>query len=179
MSRKVVSKVHELGVVELVDDLLEANATYGDIVAAVEKETGRRISASALSRYRSHWAAKRASEDAMRQQFDRLAELVKGNPDLDLKQAGTDLLWQKLFQRLAAADASFEDADLLDLAHVLLKAKRVDQTADALKLQRERLDVLKQKIAAAADKVDALGRAKSLDEETLKKIREEIYGLAA
>lgn len=175
--RKPVSRVHALGVAELVDDLLDANATYEAIAAAVTQTCGQAISLSALSRYRSHWAAKRASESAMRLQFDRLADLLKGNPDLDLKQAGMDLLMQKIFQRLSDANATFEDADMLELAHVLLKARRVDQGADALALQRERLEVLRMRVAATAEKVDALGKAKGLDAETLRQIREDIYGL--
>lgn len=175
--RKIVSKVDKLGVQELVHQLFEANASYADIAAAVLKATGSPISDSALSRYRKHWDAQRASEEAMEQQLDRLTAMLKADPDLDLKQGALALFWKKLTHRMAAVDASFDDADMVELSHLLLKAKRIDQNTDAIAIQRERLDVLKQKVQAAAAEVEKVGRAKNLDDATLQKIREEIYGI--
>ncbi|MCS6290362.1 MAG: DUF3486 family protein [Nitrospira sp.] len=175
--RKTVSKVDKLGVRDLVNQLFEANASYADITAAVAKETGEPISDSALSRYRKHWDAQRASEEAMEQQLDRLTSMLKADPDLDLKQGALALFWKKLIQRMADAEASFADADMVELSHLLLKAKRLDQTTDALAIQRERLDVLKQKVAAAAAEVEKVGRAQNLDDATIAKIREQIYGI--
>lgn len=177
MARKTHSTLDDQAVRSLVDDLLEANATYKDILNAVLMQTGTVLSQSALSRYRQHWAARKASEDAMASQLDRLTELLKANPDFDLKQGALALFWKKLIQRMADADATFDDADMLDLGHLLIKATRLGQTKELLDLQRDRLDLMRQKAIAAAAEVERMGRAQNLDDATISKIREQIYGI--
>lgn len=176
-TRKSHSSIDEPEVKALVDDLLEANATYKDIINAVLMESGKVITTSSLSRYRQHWAARKASEEAMGQQLDRLTDLLKQNPDMDLKQGALALFWKKLIQRMAAADATFDDADMLDMGHLLIKATRLGQTKEQLDLQRERLALIRQKVQAAAAEVERMGRAQNLDDATINKIREQIYGI--
>lgn len=176
-TRKSHSSIDEPEVKSLVDDLLEANATYKDIINAVLMESGKVITTSSLSRYRQHWAARKASEEAMGQQLDRLTDLLKENPEMDLKQGAMGLLWKKLIQRMSAVDATFDDADMLEMGHLLIKATRLGQTKDQLDLQRERLELVRQKVQAAAAEVERMGRAQNLDDATIKKIREQIYGI--
>lgn len=175
--RKSHSSIEDPAVKELVNDLLEANTTYKDIIDAVILQTGKVLTRSALSRYRQHWAMRKASEEAMGQQLDRLTDLLKANPDLDLKQGALALFWKKLIQRMADADATFDDAGMLDLGHLLLKATRLGQTKDQLDIQRERLELIRKKVAAAAAEVEKVGRAQNLDDATIAKIREQIYGI--
>ncbi|HNP80140.1 MAG TPA: DUF3486 family protein [Nitrospira sp.] len=177
--RKTVSKVDKLGVRDLVNQLFEANASYADITAAVAKETGQAISDSALSRYRKHWDAQRASEEAMEQQLDRLTSMLKADPDLDLKQGALALFWKKLIQRMADAEASFADADMVELSHLLLKAKRLDQTTDALAIQRERLELVKQKASQAAAKVEQELQTAGVSRDKIVEMVDEILGVAA
>ncbi len=177
--RKTISKVDKLGVRDLVNQLFEANASYADITAAVAKETGEPISDSALSRYRKHWDAQRASEEAMEQQLDRLTAMLKADPDLDLKQGALALFWKKLIQRMADAEATFADADMVELSHLLLKAKRLDQTTDALAIQRERLELVKQKATQAAAKVEQELQTAGVSRDKIVEMVDEILGVAA
>jgi hypothetical protein len=179
VTRKTRSKIQELGVQELVHNLFEANATYDEIGVAVQKATGKTISDSALSRARTHWAAQQQSESAMAQQLDRLTELLKADPELDLKQGALALFWKKLIQRMAAADATFDDANMLELAHLLLKAKRVDQSKEQLDLQRERLELVKQKAQTVAEKVKGAMEAANVPREKIVQMVDEILGVTA
>ncbi|WP_447978094.1 phage protein Gp27 family protein [Candidatus Nitrospira bockiana] len=177
-TRKTRSRVEDLGVQDLVDQLFEANATYEQISKAIEEQTGQRISDSALSRYRQRWSDARARLQQVQHEVEAIMGVLGAKPDANFKDAAMGLFWSKLLRRMAEADATFDRADMVELGHLLVKAVRLNQNTDALQLQRERLDLLKQKITTTAEKVEALGRAKNLDEETLRKIREEIYGLA-
>lgn len=176
--RKTINKIQKLGVAELVDNLLLANAEYAEIQQAVKDATGQEISKSSLSRYRQGWQEERYREDSIRKEIEAMMQLLQAKPGVDLTDGAIALLLQKIISRLAEADANFDRADALDLAHLLVRMKRLDQMGGQLKVQEERLTLLKQKVAATADKIDEIGKAKNLDPETLKKIREEIYGLA-
>ena len=178
MTRKSRSSIEERGAKELVQNLLEANASYAEIIHEVEQATGQRLSNSALSRYREQWSDAKARLGEAEQQAKVVLEVLQAHPGADFKSAALGLLWTKLLKRMAEAEASFDSADMLELGHLLLKAVRADQTGDALGLQRDRLELLTKKVAATADKVEQVAKAKGLDEETLKMIREEIYGLA-
>lgn len=177
-ARKAQSRVEALGVQELVDGLLEANATYAEIQRAVHAQTGETLSDSALSRYRQRWASLRARVADTQREVEALMAVLSAQPGADFKQAGLGLLWTKLIRRMAEADADFGRADMVELGHLLLRAIRAGQTTETLALQRERLELLKQQVQAAAEKVTETGRAHGLDEETLRTIREEIYGIA-
>lgn len=172
------SKIQKLGVEELVDNLLLANATYKDITEAVKKATGETIGKSSLSRYQMRWQEERYREETIRKEIDAMMALLQGQADVDPTDGAMLLIKRKLVSRLAQAEANFDNTDALDLAHVLIRMKRLEQMSGQLKVQEDRLELLKQKVAATADKVEALGKARNLDAETLRKIREEIYGLA-
>ncbi len=181
MARKSASKIDKLPAAsrELIDGLLEANATYAEIIAKVRAETQATVTRTGLSRYRTHWLARKTSEEAMAQQLDRLTALMKADPDVDLKQGALALFWQKLIQRMAAAEATFDDANLLELAHLLIRAKRLDQHADALDVQKERLALLKQKVVAAAEHVKGALQSAGVSGEEIAKRVDEILGIAA
>ncbi len=175
--RKTVSRVDELGVHELVNDLLDANATYADIAAAVQQQTGQTISQSALSRYRAHWAQRKGLEAAKEAEVEALLRALAGGSAVQLDEAARGLLKKKLVQHLADAETTFDGADIIETGNLLVRALRLEQLQLQVQTQRERLELLKAKVAATADKVEAIGKAKGLDPETLRQIREDIYGL--
>jgi Protein of unknown function (DUF3486) len=172
------SSVQKLGVEELVDNLLLSNATYKEIEEAVEQATGQKIGKSSLSRYRMRWEEERYREETITKEIDAMMRLLKAEPGLDPTDGAMLLIKRKLVSRLAQAEANFDNTDALDLAQVLIRMKRTEQMGGQLKVQEERLALLQQKVQATAEKVEAIGKAKHLDPETLKMIREEIYGLA-
>jgi hypothetical protein len=173
------SAIDELGVKDLVHRLFELHRPYAEIIGEIERATGQRVSDSALSRERDKWSAAQARLKDAEAQAKVITDVLAAQPGVNFKDAALGLLWSKLLKRMAEAEASFDGADMLELGHLVVKAIRADQTGDALDLQKQRLDLLKQKVAATAENVESIGRAKGLDEATLKKIREDIYGLAA
>ena len=142
-------------------------------------ESGKVITTSSLSRYRQHWAARKASEEAMGQQLDRLTDLLKQNPDMDLKQGALALFWKKLSQRMADADATFDDADMLDMGHLLIKATRLGQTKEQLDLQRERLALIKARATQAAAKVEQEMKSAGVSRDKIVEMVDQILGVAA
>ena len=173
------SSIEKLGVQELVGHLLEIpGTTYEQIVAQVKQATGTIISKSALSRYQAAWNEKRYRAETIQKEVDAMMALLKQNPEVDPTDGLMLLIKHKLVSLFSQAEANFDGADTLEAAQLLNRIKRTEQMGAALKVQTQRLELLQQKVTAAVENVEQLGRAKNLDAETLKKIREEIYGLA-
>ena len=173
------SSIEKLGVQELVGQLLEIpGTTYEQIVEQVRKATGTTISKSALSRYQAAWNEKRYRAETIQKEVDAMMAILKQNPEVDPTDGLMLLIKHKLVSLFSQAEANFDGADTLEAAQLLNRLKRTEQMGAALKVQEQRLGLLQEKVKAAAETVEQLGRAKNLDPETLKKIREEIYGLA-
>lgn len=171
------SRIDELHVRKLVEDMFESKATLADIAAAVKQVTGEEISEMALSRAHKKWDRERISAEASEREVEELMQALSGNPDLDIKKSVLGVFWAKVAKRFAQANLTFDKADALDMSHLLLKAFRTEQMGGQLDVQQERLELLRDKIKGVADKVADEGRRKGLDEETIRKIREDIYGL--
>lgn len=178
--KKTVSRIDELGVRDLVEQMFEIpTATYDDIIAKITEQTGETVSDSLLSRARQQWSARKALEASKTQEVETLVRVLKGEPGLNLDDTLMVLLKKKIAERLADAEATFADTNLLELCYLLVRAVRAGQSGASLTLQRERLALLSQRVATVADKVEQIAKAKDLDDDTLKTIREEIYGLSA
>lgn len=131
------SSIEKLGVQELVGHLLEIpGTTYEQIVEQVKAATGKRITKSALSRYHTVWRLRENGYQAMEQQLGRLEQMLAGNPDLDLKQGAMAIFWKKIVHRMADTQSTFDNADLLQVAQLLLKAKRLDQLEAAARAKQ-------------------------------------------
>ena len=173
------SSIEKLGVQELVGHLLEIpGTTYEQIIAQVKTTTGTTISKAALSRYRAAWNERQYRAETISKEVDAMMALLQQKPDVDPTDGLMLLIKRKLVSRFAQAEANFDHADTLEAAQLLNRIKRTEQMGAALKVQEQRLELLQRKVKTAAENVEQLGRAKNLDAETLKKIREEIYGLA-
>lgn len=173
------SSIEKLGVQELVGHLLEIpGTTYEQIVDKVKEATGKRITKSALSRYRATWADAQHQMELARKDAEAVTGMLKEHPDMNFTESAMAMLLGKLVRRFAHATDSFETVPLDKLSHLLVKVARAQQYTEVLRIQGERLALLQQRVQATADKVDEIGKAKNLDPDTLKKIREEIYGLA-
>lgn len=177
MARRTHSTLDDPEVKSLVQAMLAAGKTYDEIVAEVLRQTGRRVTRSAISRGKLRWESAAQQMEALRREAQVLEQVAKDNP-ADLSGATTALFQTKIFERLKNVHEAFDDADILELGNLQVKITRTRLMQEALKIQQDRLNLLREKVQTAAEKIDAIGRAKSLDEETLKKIREEVYGLA-
>jgi|CXWL01.1.fsa_nt_gi hypothetical protein len=135
MARKATSKIDSLGVKDLVDNLLDANATYAEIIAAVEQVKGETISDSALSRYRVHWSSAKSAIEQTHQQVTALTTVLRAHPNLNFEEAGMALLLSKLVEELTNAKKSFEGESLLELGHLLVKAHRAKTAGEAARTQ--------------------------------------------
>lgn len=179
MAKPKTNRIEQLGVKELVDQLLEANATYQEIRAAVEKASGQQLSDSALSRYRQRWSSAKASIEETSHQVRVLTKALKSNPDLNFEEAGMAILLNKLVEELASAKKTFQGASLLQLGHLLLKAHRTKQSAGQLDVQRERLEMMKQRAQKTAEKVKGELQSANVPAEKVAALVDEILGVAA
>lgn len=137
-TRKAQSKVKGLGVQDLVENLLEANATYDEIRSAVKAACGEDISDSSLSRYRQQWSShKRALEEAGKR-IKSLVEVILANPTADLETAGHKLIMEQAIKKLAAADLN--DADALEVAHLFYKGARLQAEREAARRTAQAVD---------------------------------------
>ena len=108
-----------------------------------------------------------------------ITDMLKAHPEMNFTDSAMAMLLGKLVRRFAHAQESFESVPLDKLSHLLVKVARAQQATEVLRIQGERLALLTQRAKATAERVEAVAKAKGLDEETIKTIREEIYGLAA
>ncbi len=173
------SSIEKLGVQELVGHLFEVpGTTYEQIVEKVREATGKRLTKSALSRYHAVWSDARTQLELARKDADAIASMLKEHPNTDFTESAMAMLLGKLVRRFANAAEAFESVPLDKLSHLLVKVVRANQATEVLRIQGERLALLTQRVKATVEKVDETLKSKNLDADTLRKIREEIYGLA-
>src|SRR3990167_8315412 len=125
MTRKTRSSIEEFGVRDLVDNLLEANATYEEIRKAVQDQAGHDVSVSALSRYRATWSSMRVRMQEAEKYVRVIAQTLTGRTDDQLGDASLHLLLSQGLKYLAGADEAFENADAVELGEMIVKAVKV------------------------------------------------------
>ena len=178
-TRKPRSSIESHGVKDLVEDLLEVNTTYDEIQKTVEAQTGQHLSTAALSRYRTKWSAAEARLAQAGREAEAITKVLLDHPGSHLADAGMGLLLGKLVQRFASAEESFETSDLLELGHLLVKATRAYQLGESVELQKERLDLMKQKVAATADKARDVMTEAGVPQEKVVELVDDILGVTA
>lgn len=180
MPNRAHSSIDKLGVQELVGHLFEVpGTTYEHIIEKVAEATGKTITKSSLSRYHSTWADAQKQIELARKDADVITTMLKQHPDMNFTDSAMAMLLGKLVRRFAHAQDSFETVPLDKLSHLLVKVARAQQATEVLRMQGERLALLTERAKQTAERVEQVAKAKGLDDETLKQIREEIYGIAA
>ncbi len=162
MPRKPTSAIEaNPAVQDLVDDLLEANATYAEIITQVATQWSTRLSRAALSRYRSSkWSPRKLQESLAGKEVQAMLKLLDAKPDLDLRQGGKALIERRLIEALAKNAEGFDRADATEVATLLLRLDRLEQMGQTVQIQKERLELMKQKVrTACSDDVSAEERA--------------------
>lgn len=179
MQKKSKSKVDELGVRTLMEDLFAAGTEYKDIVRIIHEKTGETIAESTCSRAYHKWQREKMGAEAIEREVEVLMRALAGNPDLDIKKTVLGVFWAKVAQRFSQANMTFDRADALDMSHLLLKAFRTEQAGGQLDVQQARLELMKQRAVKVADTVkDRLMKAGASPEEVAKMV-DEILGVAA
>lgn len=172
------SSIEKLGVQELVGHLFETpGVTLEDIVAKVREATGKTVSKSALSRYRTTWSDAQQQLALAQQDAEAIMVALRAKPDLNFTETAMSMLLSKLVRRFANAQESFENVPLDKLSSLLVKVSRAQTESQTLELQRERLELLKRNVATAAADVKERVRSAGLSEEQVREIEEKILGL--
>ena len=181
MPRKPTSAIEaNPAVQELVDDLLDANATYAEIIKAVETKWATTLSPAALSRYRSaKWSPRKLQQDLAGQEVQAMMQLLEAKPDLDLRQGGKALIERRLIEALAKNTEGFDRADATEVATLLLRLDRLEQMGQQVQIQKDRLELMKTKAHAVADTVKQTMQSAGVSGEEIAKRVDEILGIAA
>lgn len=147
--------------------LVEGNATYDEIASFLTAK-GYDISRSAIGRYGKDFLAQ---YQRLRIIEDKSRTLISEAGDgLSLEEAASKVFAQKILEALLSGDL-----DVLEVPRLV---------SDFAKLQgstvlRERLKMdVKKRVEKAVETVEKTLTKKAVDAETLRRIREEIYGIA-
>lgn len=146
--------------------LVESNVTYDDIKDFLA-EKGYDISRSAIGRYGKGFLA---TYQELRILEDQSRTLVSEAGDgMALEEAASKLFAKKIVELQLAGKI-----DILELPRIISDFAKLQSSTVA----RERFkSELKRKIEKAVENIETKTRNKSLDPETLKIIREEVYGI--
>ncbi|MEK7382765.1 MAG: phage protein Gp27 family protein [Elusimicrobiota bacterium] len=177
--KKTTSKLDELKMREFAESLFEANIPYAEIQKVIQERTGETISDSALSRAYQKWQREQMAAEAIEREVETMMKALSGNPALDMKKTVLGVFWAKVAKRFGQADLQFDKADALDMSHLLLKAFRTEQAGGQLDLQKERIELMKSKVAKVADSVKDKLTAAGASKEDVTKLVDEILGVTA
>lgn len=164
------------------------------IVDEIKEKTSEKIDDNAIYRYREYWLDVERPFIEARKEADGMLAALRANPTEDLEE----LVKQRLMVAQVLAAKRLEESDPLELGYLAQGEKRIDVQRERNRIMRERTANDKEKIALlertvdlkeaalktaqekaenAAKAIEEMGKKKGLDPETLKKIREEVYGI--
>lgn len=174
MPRKGTIHILDARLKQAIDDAItEGRATIDEIVGLV-RGMGGEVSRSAVGRY------KKSMEERLQEFREKQAiagewvRQLRADPDGDIGQMLAQML--KVIAHNTQSDLLEEGADPKAIA-LMARAIKDLTAVEAAKLAIEtkaRADAA----AKAAEAVDRVGKAMKLDPEALRKIREEVYGIA-
>lgn len=160
----------------------------------VAEKTGERIDDNAIYRYREYWLAVERPFIEARKEADGMLAALKNSPTTDVEE----LVKQRLTVAQLLAAKRFDESDPIELGYLAAAEKRIDVQRErnrilqertrndrekiallerALQMKEAAIEAAQQKAAGAAKAIEEIGRKKGLDAATLKKIREEVYGI--
>lgn len=154
----------------------EGRATIEELVDLVNAKGGQ-ISKSAMGRYRQGAEAQMARYREAQEVAKVWIGKLEADPNGDIGRLLPEMLRMVAFQQLADID---EDAEI-SAKELALLARAIKDAAGATKTSVE-VERLRRQIKEAAEKVEAVENEvrsgkRVLDADTLKRIREEIYGI--
>ncbi len=169
------------------DELLERwigqeNLTYAQAQARLERDHGLRISISALHRWWRRRGQRKIREVVLRnitagaeatRQIAGLAER-QGVPDLDQLISWVRVLIANLATR---PDAKVDVEGLVQLIRPAMEWAKIRQRGEQLEMDREKLELLKRKAAAAEAAEAVAGDTELTPEQKMQRFRE-IFGLS-
>ena len=119
--RRTQYRVEELGVAELVDELLARGVTYEEIAEAVKTKTGAAVGKSSIARYNRGLQRRLEKIRRMRESADAIAGLVKergegGDPDMRLEDLVLAVMANNLLEKGTEDDLDVKEVTFLSSA---------------------------------------------------------------
>jgi hypothetical protein len=152
---------------QIKDLILEPSATYEDVVLFLDSK-GYKWSTSSVERFSKWFITEIRQIEILREQ----AGMLLNEPDKAMQLE--KLTSQMITMRLAVAMQT-ESFDVLKHAKMIDAFAKLQQSS----MKREQWGVeIRDKIAAAAGKVEKIGKAKGLTKETVELIKKQILGIA-
>ena len=179
MARKSRSSIERHGLQEFIGHLFESGATYGEIITNVREARGKTITRSALSRWRQTWASAEEQIRVAQQDAEAILNVMQAKPGMDFSEPAIQMVLGKMVRRLANANEAFENLPIDKLSSLLAKLARVQQSGQALDIQRDRLALLKRKVSAVAVTVKETMQKAGVSREEITKTVDEILGVTA
>ena len=143
--------------------------TYAQIAEHL-REMGHDVSHSAVHRWEKDIARAWEKTNRIREQVSKLVSELRDNPTVEMTQVAIDIFTAAAMDTLSQG-IDLSEADPIKLGHMLASLHRAE-------IQRERMRVeYARRVREVAERVTERTK-KSLDEDTLQTIQEEIYGLA-
>ena len=154
-----------------VENKLQQGFTYQQINDWIGKQ-GMEVSLAAVGRYGKDFMEKLERLRTAREQAKIIVDQSKDGQALGLMEATSHIMIQKLFEEIVKRN-DLDEASIVDLYKVYSLLERSGVAREKLLMEQRR------KADEAAQKVAETARAKGLDEETLRVIKEQIYGIVS
>lgn len=172
-NRRKHSKVETLPpeIVAAVNQALTGHHTYEEIAAWL-REMGHGVSKSSVGRYGKDFLSRLERLKVVRDQARAIVDADPDAPATEMAEAANQLALQMIMELLIKLP---EDAlEKASVTEVLKALGRLEQSGVA----REKLKLTyRDKVEKVAEKVEETGKAKGLDEETIRIIKEQVYGI--
>jgi hypothetical protein len=164
------------------------------ICQEVREKTGEIVDDNAIYRYQNYWFTVERPFVEARREADGMLAALKQNPTADVEE----IVKQRLTIAQLLAAKRFDQSDPIALGYLAQGEKRLELNRARLAIEKQKLDIERQKVvalerqvaikerqmeemrekaAAAENRVEEMARKKKLDPETLRVIKEEIYGI--
>lgn len=171
--RRRHSKVQKLPpeVVAAVNRLLVDGFTYDQVVEFLNKQ-GHDVSRSSVGRYGQHFLQKLERLKLAREQAKAIVTEMDGTPATEMHEAANQLAVNLIMDTLMQID-DLQGAKVTELLKALAHLERSAVGRERLKAE------LHQKAQKVAKDVEERAAAAGLDPDTIRYIREQIYGLAS
>jgi Protein of unknown function (DUF3486) len=153
-------------------DGFRRNEATTAIVTAIAKDHGEKIPGSSLNRYREWWDTTERPVVESAKTVEELLAAFKDHPTPEMESVVRQLL---MAQRLTAM-AEDKKPDPVKLGFLDLEERRLRLKEREVALRERELE---RRVNKAAGVVERELKKRDLDPETIKRIKQEVYGLAS
>lgn len=155
-------------VVEINAKLVEGH-TYQEIADWLS-QMGHQVSKSAVGRYGKDFLTRLERLKQVREQARAIIEDSGDRPATEMHEAANELAVQLIMETLMQVE-NLEGEKISELLKALAQLERSAVSRENLKLEYQK------KVQQAVSKIEQTAQEKGLDEETLRIIKEQVYGI--